>query len=439
MAEEEAKVGTGLFTCEMTNNSGTRVIDITDVINVIEYYEDILSPSISVRLLIQDAANLKTFLPIVGGEKVVLKFSDSFADTIKIRLDDELNPLRVYKISSRERLRDKLEGYSILCTTDHMLKQQYMTVDRTYTNQLSSAIASNVMGSYFNYEITELEETVGRHTFTFARVTPFQAINQLMTETESNLSGSSCYFFFQNNDGYNLRNLDTMLSQPVRQVEEKDVQYQYITGETGGDDQFQGTRILEYSETVSFDLLDGILGGQYGSRTQYFDPIRKRIDETDYIHETDHIETDHSNRNPLISANTVSDFGTSASIEKYMVSNYSSIFSDYITSRDETIRNSFRRKQNIAGKRQAVLARIKNSKINIVVHGDSRIMVGQTILLQFPTGGDIKESDEQVDKFVSGKYLITAVHHNISDTDYKTVLTCVKDTYIKSPNDGGEL
>ena len=85
------------------------------------------------------------------------------------------------------------------------------------------------------------------------------------------------------------------------------------------------------------------------------------MDETDYIHETDHIETNHSNRNPLISANTVSEFGASASIEKYMVSNYSSIFSDYITSRDENIRNSFRRKQNIVGKRQAVLSRIKNS------------------------------------------------------------------------------
>jgi hypothetical protein len=28
------------------------------------------------------------------------------------------------------------------------------------------------------------------------------------------------------------------------------------------------------------------------------------------------------------------------------------------------------------------------------------------------------------------------VHHNISDTDYKTVLTCVKDTYIRNPNVG---
>jgi len=436
MAEAATQVGTGVISCTLVDNSKSRVVDLTNVIKTVEYYENILSPSISVRIVVQDATNLKTSLPIVGGETIVLKFSDSFPDAIKIRLDDELNPLRVYKVSSRERIRDRMEGYSILCTTEHMLKQQYMTVDRTYTNQLSSVIASNIMGSYFGYEITELEETVGRHTFTFARLTPFQAINQLMAETESQLSGSSCYFFFQTNDGYNLRNLDTMLDQPVRRVEGKDVEYHYITGEANNDDQFQGTRILEYNETVSFDLLEGILDGQYGARTQYFDPIRKRIDVNDWIHVDDHIGTLHSNHHPLISANTASEFGTSASLEKYMVSNYASAFSDYIFSRDENIRTAFRRKQNIAAKRGAVLARIANSKINIVVHGDSRLMVGQTISLKFPTGGQIKESDEQIDKFVSGKYLIVMIHHNISDTDYKTVLTCVKDTYIRNPNVG---
>ena len=117
-----------------------------------------------------------------------------------------------------------------------------------------------------------------------------------------------------------------------------------------------------------------------------------------------------------------------------MISNYPSVFSDYITSRDEEIRTSFRRKQNIAAKRQAILTSIKNNKINVVVHGDSRIMAGQTLNINIPTSGQASKTDEQLDKFVSGKYLIVSTQHNITDTDYKTVMTIVKDSNLKSPD-----
>lgn len=439
MAQPESKIGTGLIkSCLLLDTTRSREVDIEPLIDDIGYYENILQATISVHINLKDGVNLKTDLPINGGEYLKLQFSDSFEDSVQIRFDDEENPLRVYKVEGRSRHRDRMEKYTILCAPDHLLKQQYMTIDRSYVRQPASAIAYSIIGSSFNYEITELDETEGLHTHTFARTTPFQAINQVISECQSKENGSSCFFFFQTNDGYNLRDLDNMLSQQVRRVEIdgvfQDVIYNYISGETKADDQFAGSRILDYKEPVSFDLLDGIMDGQYGIKTSYFDPIRKRMDEDSYLHETDFETGKHSNPKPLISTNISQEFGAQPSIEKYMVSNYSSIFSDYITSRDPVIRNSFKRKQNFASQKASVLARIKNNKINVVVHGDSRIMAGQTMRINIPTSGVKPKSEEQLDKFVSGKYLIVSTHHNITDSDYKTVLTVVKDSNLKSPN-----
>mgnify|MGYP001166535359 CR=1 FL=1 len=440
MTVAQPKIGTGLIrSCVLLDTTRSREVDIEPLVEDIGYYENILSPTVSVHLNLRDGVNLKTDLPINGGEFLQLQFSDSFEDSVQIRFDDEDNPLRVYKISNRARDKDRLESYTILCAPDHLLKQQYMAIDRSYIRQPASAIAYNIIGSSFNAEITELDETVGLHTHTFTRITPFQAVNQLITETESASDGSSCFFFFQTNDGYNLRNLNNMLSQPVRKVEVngqfEELVYNYITGEVSGDDiQYDGTRILQYNEPISFDLLDGILDGQYGVSVKYFDPIRKRMDQTSYLHENDWETTSHSNPKQLISDTISEEFGLEPSVEKFMISNYPSVFSDYITSRDEEIRTSFRRKQNIAAKRQAILTSIKNNKINVVVHGDSRIMAGQTLNINIPTSGQASKTDEQLDKFVSGKYLIVSTQHNITDTDYKTVMTIVKDSNLKSPD-----
>jgi len=438
MANEQPKLGTGIIrSCILLDTTRTRQVDIEPMVQDIGYYESILSPNVSVHINLKDGVNLKTDLPVNGGEYLTLQFSDSFDDSIQIRFDSEENPLRVYKVSGRSRGRDRLETYTLLCAPDHLLKQQYMTVDRTYMRQSSSVIASNIIGSYFNDEIVNIDETVGLNTHTFARVTPYQAINQILLETESTNDGSSCFFFFQTNDGYNLKNLDNMLVQPIRRVEIngqfEDVVYNYLSGETS-DPKFDGTRILDYSEPVSFDLLDGILDGQYGVRVKYFDPIRKRMAQSSYVHETNWNDTVHSNGRPLISENISDEFGNDISIEKFIISNYLSSTSEYVSSRDQTIRSSFKRRQNIAAKRQAILTRIKNNKINIVVHGDSRIMAGQTIQVNIPTSGQKSKSEEQLDKFVSGKYLVVSTQHNISDTDYKTVMTVVKDSNLKSPD-----
>jgi len=332
-------------------------------------------------------------------------------------------------------VRDNIETYTLLCTSDHLMKSQYMSVDNAFKGKKADDIVSNILETYFDHDLTEVDPTQGLHSFTFNRVPPFKAINQIIDETESTSDGSSCYFFFETNDGYNLRNLDNMLTQqPLTKDDKKIEPYIYISGEVKSDNINEGKRILEMTEGTSFDFLNGIIQGQYGTETKYFDPIRKRLASQFYLHESDWNSTIHSNPNPLISQNISQEFGISPSLEKYMVSNYLSVDSDYIAARDSLIRNTFRRKQNIAARRKSLLSRIENNKVNIMIYGDSRIMAGQSIDILVPTTGQKTKTGEITDQFVSGRYLIVGVHHNISDTEYRTIMTVVKDSYVKSPD-----
>ena len=65
-----------------------------------------------------------------------------------------------------------------------------------------------------------------------------------------------------------------------------------------------------------------------------------------------------------------------------------------------------------------------------MVYGDSRIMAGETIDITMPTTGQKKKTDELIDNLTSGRYLITAVKHSISDDEYYTIMTIERLPYV---------
>jgi len=441
MAEYNTKIGTGLINeCYITNHSKSVKLDIEDQVDEIGYYESIFNPTVSFHVSITDASDIKNSLPIVGGERVDISFTDSFEGSPDIDGGYDDKPLRLYKLADREKINDRSERITLLCTSDHMMKNMYKSVDRSFRNQKASDIISKILETQFDDELFEFDETLGLHTYTFNRVPPFRAINQIIAEAESASTGSSCYFFFETNDGYFLRNLDDMLIQePMTEKESgQKLVYRYIYGDIGGDNVSEGSRILDMRESVSFDLLNGVMQGQYGVRTNYFDPIRKRLASSTYLHNENWESTIHANPNSLITENISEEFGTEVSLENYMITNYLSLQSDYVSAREPIIRNTFRRKQNISGRRKSILSRITNNKIDIMVHGDSRIHAGATIDIEVPTTGQKGKSGDLIDRFTSGRYLVIAVQHNISDTRYRTVMTVVKDSYVKNPIRGSE-
>jgi len=431
MASQEVKLGTGkLLDLTIKNNTGDFSLDIRDNYSELSYYESILNSSASILVVMNDAVGLKSALPIVGGETISYKFTDTY-DTVDIDIG---SPMRVYKISDRSK-ENNVEVYGLFCTTEHMMKSKYKEVNRTFSNMKYSDMVENILREYFNSELFSKDETQGLHRHTFPRISPFAAIRQIAEEAEcaDGDRASSSYFFWQNNDGYQFRHLESLLSQPSFR------KYYYFQGEVPSDYKFEGARILQMNENVSFDLLGGVNEGQYGMNVKYYDPISKTLFNSKYSYFDSFSQTEH-NGYPTLTEKISKEFSENYSLEKYITTNQVSSKIPYVSERDSYLRTQFRRRQNFVGRSTSINSRIRNNSISVMVYGDSRISAGLTIDIEIPNAGQKKSSSSEIiDRFTSGKYLVTSVKHRLTRTEYYTVMTLSKESYLKKPEIGSEI
>jgi len=74
---------------------GETSVDITNSILYADYYEDILSPCITMTIQVMNSASLFNILPLRGGERVAFSAETGFGE---FTLDDEYT-MYVYKVS----------------------------------------------------------------------------------------------------------------------------------------------------------------------------------------------------------------------------------------------------------------------------------------------------------------------------------------------------
>ena len=71
---------------------------------------------------------------------------------------------------------------------------------------------------------------------------------------------------------------------------------------------------------------------------------------------------------------------------------------------------------------------IFNNVVEVMIAGDSTKNVGGLIDLQFYINNTIGENKYEVDKTLSGQYLITKVRQKINAENFVTIMQCCKDS-----------
>jgi len=431
MAVEQYRIGTALvkvFSIQSTADAPS-VIDISSLYSDFSYYESIDSPSVSMTASIVDSTNLKGSLPIVGGEGIVYEFSDSMQDSLKIK-----GVSRVFKMNNRVRLKKGTDSYNIICTTNEFLRDQYTIVDQTYNEftaaELVAKIVENFITPDFNKKLKSIDETDGivRHTFT--RTSPFTAINLLAQESRSSdEKSSSVFFFFENADGYHFRSLESLFASPPIKT------FYYIEDQVGDamDSILENNRITSIQEETGFDILSGVNRGEFGVLVSAYDPISKQFTKKNYFHQTDYAKSTHvGGGKDILSASMSDEVGVSPSFEKYIVTNSNAANLNYVVENFPELQQTARKRQDFLHTETAAMARINSRTLKFAIKGDSSIRAGQTINIYYPPSGEPRPY-ENSDRYISGKYLITALAHRITqDGNYATTIECTKDSYDKS-------
>jgi hypothetical protein len=392
-----------------------------------DYYEDILSPCVTMSVNIMTTYSILNIVPIRGGESVSIDvevFSGRFAS----------ENMYVYKVSnivqtstSEAMTLHLISGEGLINETVRCLKK-YPEV----------SIDANVKDILLNdlkvprSRIGTIEKTSNSYSFIGNNRKPFHILTWLSTKSVPAIEGkkgttgsgqtgeargTAGFLFFENRDGFHFRSLDTLVSN--RQIQnsssdkEKIFTYTYtqIVEQNNLDQNFI---IQKYYFDKNIDLLKSLRVGMYANKNYFYDLHTHTLDIYGY-------KLKEQIKNKLGTQDlSVSKFGDYFSRVMVSTSSRGALRADGTTSIKEI--NSA--DSAMAYSRYNLLF---SQSLNIVVPMNINLKAGDIVNIIFPKleRSENKEADEKQ----SGNYLIANVNHHFEPTQMVTSLKLVRDSY----------
>jgi hypothetical protein len=267
------------------------------------------------------------------------------------------------------------------------------------------------------------------------RLKPFEGISWVSTyarPAKTDLVGADM-LFFETKDGFTFRSLQSMISDKPYAT------YKYqLQNMDGKIDSLQEkiTSIMEYEFVKAYDAISEIGKGTFASRLLTIDPLTRSYQTTDYDYSKFQKDVKTLNKN-LITNDTVNRLGQSInqaaeSVFKLMTSNSNQNSVSYIKGKPGGVAKDIYA-ETFVPQRTAQLALTNFNVIKLTIPGDSGITAGRTIELNLPSLKPTAKGGRELDKFYSGKYLVTAVRHMVGMNTFQTVLEIAKDSSPTSP------
>lgn len=273
--------------------------------------------------------------------------------------------------------------------------------------------------------------------FTFPYVNPIDAINHLASVSVDSQNHDVCnYVFFENKEGFNFTSITELIDTP-RKV------HKYTTTRTMSEpftnygayfDKTIAVTPVKTSDKI-IDTLDGVWGeyfAEFDLLYKSFKPFAAKQEGVaggdvygkrylDYFPKTNHL-----NKKPLLSKeNEV--FKNPLGRNRVCFTN-KALYSD--EGADGSAQMFQTHEEEYSFQRRSMMQQINGFSVEMTVPGNSEITVGDIVELDTVI---YRTSDK--DKYLSGKYLVTAVHHLVTIKEYKTIVTISRDSLISDDFD----
>jgi len=454
--------------CELISSSGIAA-DISKVVVEINIFEDIFSNSLTGSIIITDTNNLADNMPIIGQEYISLKVV-----TPSLRgeaIDFTKNVFCVFE-SNRTPSSTNSEVIELKICSPELLRNHRTRVSKSY-EQTADQIVKSVMENekYINTKKDlYIEPTLGIRKILSPNYHPFHLIRNLTRESISAKNDSPHYLFFENKDGFHFRSIQSLYDDGI--------QGEFHYGDKGTDEVYSGSsdagkivqsfkRILSLSVPSKNNSLFDIMGGMLGSKLIMHDIYNKKYNTSTFSYFDDHdkhqrLEEGNAPKynNVLIDEeNTVGNF-TDSRIHLHPTSvttddrdaQYTKLPPPTV---DELVEKgvdrglaraavaeeekrveedpdfmSNRADKWLLQRQQRIHELTSGMTINMSVHGNTTLTVGQVISVSLPVFG-VDHENTKISKHQSGLYLINKLRHTFNPpTRTHTVsLQATKDSY----------
>ncbi len=420
-----------------------KVVDVRGNIVEVNLFENLYKPYVDSTIVLIDDFGLKNSLNIQGTERLKLVLGDA---------ENPEEPVVVKyfffsKINDTQKMNERAELLSISLVEEHVYIDAIKQFSKSYTDELENiitSIADNELGKTVVKSLFE-PSVQGPRKIIVPYLSPLEAIQWLRdratTQTGSPIFLSGSLY----TNSLVMSSLDGLLREDV--INDK-LPLRYSSAISGVDaDQDQ---LRPYYEIMSFKEVDaenslalyenGAIGSFYAS-----------IDAGTGVLSGDHISIrdilDEFYTNKLISADTnQSVFDPSLEIDGKLSDEYNSLhihqvvssntYNQFKSYHDETSllgENNSLIESRLKAKNKIIRTFLKKNIIDIGMNGSlffkGKISVGRKLRLLFLNSnvqGDLKDTNDQIDKRKSGDYIILATNHRLADEKHTTILRLTK-------------
>ena len=415
----------------------SKTVDIAPGVVSIDYYEDIFSPTITVKLQVVNVGNaikdennkfqsIYNGLPLRGGERISLKVTGNTDHNPGLDFSEQENYLFVSSITNVISTTE-VEGFTLNLVSREALTNETSRVGRKYPASLKiSETAKDIIKKYLaTNKDTYIDPTQNPYGFIGNMRKPFTILTWLASKSvpeSSSEDATAGYVFFETKKGYNFRSIDDLISSdPYENL--------YVFTEVVQSVPDNDFKIMKYNTNKNQNLIGNMQRGTYCSQRMFFNPCNfeytstkdGKFDLEKYKEKSNNLGKDITL--PKINPNSDLTLGEIPTRNVTAVLDIGTI--EKGVSVDENA--SPARIQSQALMRYNT---ILTQNISMTIPSNTNLCAGDIIRCQFPKvqmGTKKTEDSEQ-----TGLYMIKELCHHFDSTGSYTSLKLIKDTFGKA-------
>jgi len=393
-------------------------IDVSRLITKMNLYENIMSPFITGYMILSETQGLAEILPLMGEEIVNIDvenpgFSESGEQYRKTGM------FHIYKMTGKEDARLQNIVYTLYFVSIEGFIDINSSISRTFRGKISSTV-NNLLLSNDGLHTSKdyfIESTTNNEVHTSNFWSPTRNIYYLSSKA-INKNGNPNFVFFENNEGFKFISLDMINEQAPKWTFIKD---QHSRQANDPDNPvIEYMKILDMSTPIFFDYYDKLQSGAYGGSIYKYDIQQKSMNYAVRVGKADFTS---QNLNEYLAIQDTLQFNPEAAIKLTHVI-HKNLYND--SPAPLPVDHSLRR--------MVLLSRETMFQTTIHVFGRFDYSVGQAIMLIIYSNKDREDGSEEglYDEVMSGKWIITAINHEITHDAHYSFIEISKDSMVKS-------
>lgn len=422
-----------------SNEDKSKTADLVGGLISIAYFENLMSDTVRATITFTDTGvnnsnNIKESilegLPIVGQEKVVLKFEDNNKTTIGDKPELVMYVNKVTPISDDTR---KTQIQLDLVSAE-FIRNEKARITKRYDGKISDHVKQlltegSSIGLKTKKDVSDIDETLNNYNYIGNNKKPFYIINWLSRKAvsaQNQKKGKSAgYFFFETADGFHFKSIDSLFAQEQKKS--------IIFNETPGIPEGYDLKALEYSKDNNVNVQNKLKMGAFSTRTVLFDPFT-----TYYEVVTPNAETTKDDlklggkKLPKLN----DEFNNEEANKEFTRTTYYLLDKGTLATGDTKQQLDKKDEQNFEYKdilNQSIMRynQFFASTANVTIPGDFSLHAGEMVYLDVPQLEEKKA--ENVSKQNSGLYIIAGLTHYIHVTEGTfTKLSLARDSFGKT-------